>query len=213
MQAALIITVNHSSVVPESAMVPFCPGREPFQSYTRHVRRFTSDLGVSRAVRYWQAGIIPEGFKWLRASAKKRMDVEEEEEEEEGQEKEKGEEGKGKEERDGQSERREDHSRVTEEEEIVIETTPIRKRAITANGSFSGGKGKNTTCKKTSTSPTMPRTKPRSKRVEKPSSGGATTHSGNGGGTGAPSIICLPSYKEPRKFYLLASLLPVALPR
>ena len=47
-------------------MVPFHPDREPYLSYARNVKRFIGDLGVARAVRYWNEGIIPEGFKWLR---------------------------------------------------------------------------------------------------------------------------------------------------
>lgn len=180
--------IGHSSVVPGSAMVPFCPGREPFQSYARNVRRFTSDLGVSRAVRYWQTGTIPEGFKWLRASTKKAVDGESE-----------GEGG-------------EDYLKNPDEEDIIIESTPTRRRGM-ANAHASGGKSKNTTGKKTSTPPTTPSIKSRSKRVEKHPSGETITHNSNGSSTGAPPILRLPSYREPRKFHLLASLLPADLPR
>ena len=47
-------------------MVPFCPEKEPFQSYARNIRRFAGDLGVTRAVQYYREGVIPDGFKWLR---------------------------------------------------------------------------------------------------------------------------------------------------
>lgn len=46
--------------------MPFSPDKEPFLSYARNIRRFTGDLGVARAVRFWSSGEIPEGFKWLR---------------------------------------------------------------------------------------------------------------------------------------------------
>ncbi|PJF16640.1 hypothetical protein PSACC_03553 [Paramicrosporidium saccamoebae] len=54
------------SVVPRNAVVPFSPEREPYLSYARNIRRFVGDLGVARAGRFWTAGEIPEGFKWLR---------------------------------------------------------------------------------------------------------------------------------------------------
>lgn len=53
------------SVIPSSAMVPFSPEKEPFLSYVRNIRRFTNDLGVMRAVRFWESAQVPEGFKWL----------------------------------------------------------------------------------------------------------------------------------------------------
>lgn len=56
-------------------MIPFCPEKEPFVSYARNIRRFTSDLGVSRAVRYYMDGFVPEGFKWLRQSELKPCNI------------------------------------------------------------------------------------------------------------------------------------------
>lgn len=52
-------------MVPASAIIPFCPEKEPFVSYAKNIRRFTSDLGVSRALAFWNDGIVPSGFKWL----------------------------------------------------------------------------------------------------------------------------------------------------
>jgi len=62
-------------MVPRTAMVPFHPDREPYLSYARNVKRFIGDFGVARAVRYWNEGIIPEGFKWLRLMETGYVDV------------------------------------------------------------------------------------------------------------------------------------------
>lgn len=62
----IVLNGCYSSVVPSTAMVPFAPDKEPFLSYARNIRRFTGDLGISRALRFWSEQEIPEGFKWLR---------------------------------------------------------------------------------------------------------------------------------------------------
>lgn len=63
------------SVVPRGAMVPFVPEGEPFRSYARNYRRFVSDEGVVRALRFWREGLVPEGFKWLRSDTIDEIDI------------------------------------------------------------------------------------------------------------------------------------------
>lgn len=61
-----------SSIVPESALVSFCPDEEPFIAYAKSPfqKRFLNDPAIVRALAYWNAGEIPLSFKWLLAAKK-----------------------------------------------------------------------------------------------------------------------------------------------
>lgn len=121
-------------------MVPFCPGREPFQSYARNVRRFAGDLGVSRAVRYWQTGAIPEGFKWLQGPGERTR-------------------------RNEDTDAREDHHIETgDAEATTAEPMPVRRKGVIRNH-VDGGKGKGSS-KRIPASPTTPSTKAKGKRTD-----------------------------------------------
>lgn len=54
-----------SSVVPKTALKPFCPDSEPYTVYAKTIRRFFSDAAIVRATAYWNTGEIPATFKWL----------------------------------------------------------------------------------------------------------------------------------------------------
>ena len=53
------------SVVPKTALVPFCPDHEPYVSYAKKVKRFFNDAAIIKATAYWNSGEIPSTFKWL----------------------------------------------------------------------------------------------------------------------------------------------------